>query len=430
MSTIVVNGGTTLSGEVEISGAKNACLPIIAAALLNEQPVTITNVPQLQDVSVIGEVLSSLGVSCEHQGGQCRMEIDASRVDNVEPPYELVNKMRASFLVLGPLLARFGRASVPLPGGCAIGARPVGEHLSAMQALGAEIRQEAGLIVAHAERLKGTDIYLNIASVGATENALMAATLAEGKSTIHNAAEEPEVVDLCHFLTRCGVEIEGTGTKSITVYGQSRISAAVEYEVIPDRIEAGTYLLALVGTGGSGVVRRARPEHLEALLLKLRECGVQVSIGQDYVEVRSPAELKPVNLRTEIYPGFPTDLQPQFTVVLTAAHGVSTVVENIFEQRLLSVPELKRMGAKVRISGTTVVIEGPLNGLAGVPVEAHDLRSAAALVIAGLMAQGETRIDGLKHLRRGYEALPRKFAALGGRVRYENDDPPAEAEAA
>jgi len=420
MSPIVVSGGQPLRGTIEVSGSKNACLPILAATLLNEQPVTVHNVPLLHDVRVIGEVLTSLGAQGNGAGRQHSVTIDAGAVSSTAPPYELVNKMRASFLVLGPLLARFGEASVPLPGGCAIGARPVGEHLRAMEALGAEVSQEAGLIVARAPELTGTDIYLDIASVGATENAIMAATLAKGTTTIHNSAEEPEVVDLCHFLTRCGVEIEGTGTKSVTVHGQSRISAAIEYTVIPDRIEAGTYLLALVGTGGGGRVERAEPEHLEALLLKLRDLGVVVRTGPDWVSVEAPAALQPTRVRTEIYPGFPTDLQPQMTVVLTAAHGISKVDETIFEQRLTFVPELMRMGANVTVGGTTAIIEGTPGSLTGAPVEAHDLRSAAALVIAGLMAEGETHIDGLKHLRRGYDKLPEKFAALGGNVAYVN----------
>lgn len=419
MTSIVVKGGKPLSGQVRISGAKNACLPIMAATLLNEQPVRLGNVPHLEDVRVMGEVLASVGAVCTGAGHEHEIEINAGSVNSTAPPYELVNRMRASFLVLGPLVARFGEASVPLPGGCAIGARPVNEHLRALKILGAEVTQESGLIVARASKLKGAEIYLNIASVGATENTIMAATLAEGTTTIHNAAEEPEVVDLCDFLTRCGVGIEGTGTKSITIHGQSRISAAVEYEAIPDRVEAGTYMLALAGTGGSGKVTAMRPDHIETLVLKMRECGIELEAGADWIEVNSPPKLKAVNLRTEIYPGFPTDLQPQLTTVLTHAAGISTVNETVFEQRLSHGPELRRMGAKVRINGVNATIEGQPGCLSGVPVEAHDLRCCAALVIAGLMATGETRIKGLKHLRRGYENLPEKFAALGGSVSYQ-----------
>ena len=425
--TIIVNGGKPLSGEVRISGAKNACLPIMAAVLLNEQLVRLENVPLLEDVRVMGAVLSSLGAVCNGTGANHSITIDSGSVNSTAPPYELVNRMRASFLVLGPLVARFGEASVPLPGGCAIGARPVNEHLRALETLGATVTQEAGLIVARAKKLTGTDIYLNIASVGATENTIMAATLAEGTTTIHTAAEEPEVVDLCDFLTRCGVGIEGGGTKSITIHGQSRISAAVEYRAIPDRIEAGTYMLALAGTGGSGLVTNMRPDHLEALILKMRECGVVVESGRDWIQLASPPQLQPVNLRTEIYPGFPTDLQPQMTTILTHAEGNSTVNETVFEQRLAHGPELRRMGAGVRINGVNATIEGRPGSLSGVPVEAHDLRCAAALVIAGLMASGETRIKGLKHLRRGYEDLPEKCAGLGGSVRYE---PASQAECA
>lgn len=423
MAEIIVSSSGPLRGEVRASGSKNAALPILAAALLNEQPVRLANVPGLRDVEVIGDVLRSLGCQVENTGdSSVPALVDASAVNSTSPPYELVNKMRASFLVLGPLVARFGEARVPLPGGCAIGARPVGEHLAALEALGATISQEAGHIVARASKLKGTDVYLNIVSVGATENTVMAATLAQGATTIHNAAEEPEVVDLCRFLTRCGVDIEGTGTSTITVHGQGRISASVDYPVIPDRVEAGTYLLALVGTGGGGIVAGCEPSHLEPLVLKLRECGVNVEEGRGCLRVDNGHGLRAIKLRTAPYPGFPTDLQPQLTTVLTAASGVSFVEETIFEKRLAHLPELRRMGAKVEIrAGSTASIESTPGKLTGVPVEAHDLRCAAALVIAGLMASGETRIKGLKHLVRGYERLPEKMAALGGSVRYAGD---------
>ena len=421
MASIVVRGGTPLAGSVRVSGSKNASLPILAACLLNEQPVTLHNVPELHDVGVIGEVLESLGAQCgRNAAGDLR--VDAARVSGFEPPYELVNKMRASFLVLGPLLARFGEASVPLPGGCAIGARPVGEHLEAMRVLGAEVTQESGRIVARAKKLIGAEIYLNMVSVGASENAIIAATLADGMTTIGNAAEEPEVVDLCHFLRRCGVEIEGIGTNTVIVHGQPRISAAVDYSVIPDRIEAGTYLLALAATGGSGTVSGLHADHLEALLLKLRDCGLHVEVEDHQISVDNRRPLKPANVRTAVYPGFPTDLQPQMTALLTSVQGMSTVTETIFEKRLSHVPELARMGARIQISGNTAVIEGTPGGLTGVPVEAQDLRCSAALVIAGLMARGETRIDGLQHLLRGYERLPEKLTALGGSVSYAEAD--------
>jgi UDP-N-acetylglucosamine 1-carboxyvinyltransferase len=419
------------------SGSKNAALPILCAALLNEQAVTLRNVPQLQDVNVISEVLRSLGASCDWQaGGSCT--VDAGRLVSTAPPYELVNRMRASFLVLGPLLARFGEARVPLPGGCEIGARPVGEHLQVMRALGAEIRQEGGVIHARAGKLIGAEIHLNMPSVGATENGVMAAALAEGTTVIHNAALEPEVEDLCRFLSRCGVRIEGAGSKRITVIGQPRISAAVDYSIIPDRIEVGTYLLALVGTGGSGTVHSARPEHLDALLMKLREMGVSVDHGEDWISVSTPRRLRPVQVTTAVYPGFPTDLQPQITAVLTGSAGVSTVHETVFERRMTHVPELVRMGARIQLSGDTAVIEGepaprrdPLDppspgmdpehrGLSGAPVEASDLRCAAALVIAGLMATGETRISGVGYLLRGYEGMPGKIAELGGDMRLDD----------
>ena len=422
MSSILVRGGAPLSGTVQVSGSKNAALPILAASLLNEQPVAVHNVPDLHDVGVICEVLRSLGA--EFSRGAGTVSVNAARISAFEPPYELVNKMRASFLVLGPLLARFGEASVPLPGGCAIGARPVGEHLEAMRAMGAEVTQESGRIVARARKLTGTEIYLNLVSVGATENAIMAATLAEGTTTIGNAAEEPEVVDLCHFLRRCGVEIDGIGSNTVIVHGQPRISAAVDYSVIPDRVEAGTYLLALAASGGSGRVTGLNVDHLEALLLKLRDCGVHFEAEDHQISLESRQPLRPANIRTAVYPGFPTDLQPQMTALLTAAQGVSTVTETIFEKRLSHVPELARMGARIQISGSTAVIEGAPGELTGVPVEAHDLRCAAALVIAGLMARGETRIDGLQHLLRGYERLPEKLTALGGSVSFVESEAP------
>jgi UDP-N-acetylglucosamine 1-carboxyvinyltransferase len=438
MAHIIVRGGGALSGSVAASGSKNAALPIFCASLLNEQPVTLRNVPQLQDVNVIAEVLRSLGAQCERRADGV-YAVNAGQIVSSAPPYELVNRMRASFLVLGPLLARFGEARVPLPGGCEIGARPVGEHLAVMRALGAEIRQEGGVIHARAEKLIGAEIHLNMPSVGATENAVMAAALAEGSTVIHNAALEPEVEDLCRFLSRCGVRIEGVGSKRISVIGQPRISAAIDYSIIPDRIEAGTYLLALVGTGGSGTVRCARPEHLDALLMKLREMGVTVDHGQDWISISTPRRLKPVQITTAVYPGFPTDLQPQITAVLTGAAGVSTVHETVFERRMTHVPELVRMGARIQLSGDTAVIEGnpaprrdPLDPpgplgeneqrrLSGAPVEAYDLRCAAALVIAGLMASGETRISGVAYLLRGYENMPGKIAELGGHI-YLDDN--------
>lgn len=426
MAHIVVRGGAPLHGAVAVSGSKNAALPILCAALLNEQPVTIHNVPALEDVSVCGRVLESLGAHIRRADGQ--MELDAGNITSTAPPYELVNRMRASFLVLGPLLARFGEARVPLPGGCEIGARPVGEHIAAMRALGAEIHQEGGAIHARAAKLVGGEIYFDKPSVGATENAVMAACLAEGVSVLHNAALEPEVVDLCNFLGRCGVRIEGAGTKSITVHGQSRLSAAVHYSIIPDRIEAGTYLLAIVGSRGEGTVMGARPEHLESLVLKLRECGVPVDHGEDWIQVRPARTLRPTTVTTDVYPGFPTDLQAQMTAVLTCADGVSTVHETIFERRMSHVPELIRMGSRIQTIGDTAIVEGHPGGLTGAPVEAHDLRCAAALVIAGLMAEGESRIAGLRYLLRGYEGLPEKLADLGGQVEYDLEPEPVEAE--
>lgn len=425
MPHIRVQGGRALSGTVHASGSKNAALPLLAAALLSPKPVTLRNVPSLQDVDVMCAVLGTLGVRVERSGDapDGTVMVDASAITGTEPPYELVNRMRASFLVLGPLLARCGEASVPLPGGCEIGVRPVGEHLRALQALGAELEQEGGRIVAHAPhgRLRGAEVYLNMPSVGATENTLMAACLADGTTTIHNAALEPEVQDLCHFLVALGAQIEGIGAKSIVIHGQEALSAGVDYRVIPDRIEAGTYLLAIAATGGSGRVGGASPTLLDGFLPKLREAGAEVEADGDGVAVSAPQRLRAVDVRTDYYPGFPTDLQPQFATVLACAEGVSTIEETVFESRMGHVAELHRMGAQLELKGNALIVSG-VEGLAGVRVEATDLRGAAALVIAGLMAQGETLIAGLPYLLRGYELLPQKMAALGGSVEYVEDE--------
>ena len=421
VSSIVVRGGTPLSGRISATGSKNGALPIIAASLLNDKPITLHNVPDLLDVGIMREVLTSLGASCEGPAADSTMRINAARVTRTDPPYELVNRMRASFVTLGPLLARFGHAEVPLPGGCQIGARPVGEHLAAMKALGADIRQEAGKIVARADRLRGAEVFLSIPSVGATQNALTAASLADGHSTIHNAALEPEVVEVCNFLKAMGVEIEGSGSSIIHVHGRQSISCEFDYSVIPDRIEAGTYLLAIAGSGGSGTVDNIIPAHLEALTLKMRAMGIAVEEGADYITVQGSGELQPTDIRTGTHPGFPTDLQPQISVLLTVANGVSTVRETIFERRMGHFPELVRMGANATTANGTAVIQGRPGCLIGVQVDAFDLRGAAAMVIAGLLAEGETVISGLDFIRRGYADMPGKFASLGGAVDFFED---------
>ena len=421
VASIIVRGSGPLHGTVSASGSKNAALPIIAACLLNDRPIRLHNVPALQDVRIMREVLASLGASCSGPDSDGGMQVDAARVNRTDPPYELVNRMRASFVTLGPLLARFGHAEVPLPGGCQIGARPVGEHIAAMKALGADISQEAGKIVARAERLRGAEVFLSIASVGATQNALMAAALADGDSTIHNAALEPEVVEVCHFLSAMGVEIEGTGSSIIHVHGRPSISCELDYSVIPDRIEAGTYLLAIAGSGGSGKVCNIVPEHLEALTIKMREMGITVEEGEDCIHVAGPEVLQPTDIRTGSHPGFPTDLQPQVSVLLTLADGVSQVSETVFERRMGHFPELTRMGARVKTANGNAVIQGRPGCLSGVQVDAFDLRGAAAMVLAGLFAEGETIISGLDFIRRGYENMPGKFATLGGFVHFSDE---------
>lgn len=427
MPHIHITGGRALNGTVQASGSKNSALPLLAAALLAARPVTLHNVPNLQDVDVMCAVLRSTGAGAVRTGDPPNgsVRLDASTLANCEPPYELVNRMRASFLVLGALLARQGEAAVPLPGGCEIGVRPVGEHLAALKALGAELHQEGGRIVAHAPggRLRGAEVYLNMPSVGATENTLMAASLAEGTTVIHNCAMEPEVADLCSFLEQLGVPVEGAGSRSITVHGQRELGySELSYSVMPDRIEAGSYLLALLGTGGAGRVEGAIPEHLDGFLSKLREAGAQVEPDGSGTAVAAPpsGRLRAVNIRTDYFPGFPTDLQPQFAAALACAEGTSTVHETVFEKRMGHVPELNRMGGQLELNGDTLVISG-VDGLSGAPVEATDLRGAAALVIAGLMASGQTHITGLNYLLRGYEMLPQKFASLGGSVEFVAD---------
>lgn len=368
------------------------------------------------------EVLQSLGADCSGPDEEGTMQINAGGVVRTDPPYELVNRMRASFVTLGPLLARFGNAEVPLPGGCQIGARPVGEHLAAMKALGAEIRQEGGKVIARADRLRGAEIFLGIASVGATQNAVMAAALADGSSTVHNAALDPDVVEVCRYLQAMGVEIEGVGSSIIHVHGRSGISKEMEFNVIPDRIEAGTYLLAIAGTGGSGTVRNIIPGQLEALTIKMREMGIEVEEGDGHISVRGTGRLRPTDIRTSPHPGFPTDLQPQVSVLLAIAEGVSTVEETIFESRMAHFPELVRMGASVKTANGTAVIQGKPGCLSGVQVDSFDLRGAAAMVIAGLLAEGETVISGLEFIRRGYADMPGKFSALGGDVSYRHDE--------
>jgi UDP-N-acetylglucosamine 1-carboxyvinyltransferase len=410
-----ITGGIALQGEVRISGAKNATLPILAAALLADSPVTVGNVPHLQDVTTMIELLARMGVTVTVNERMC-IEVDPSTIRECVAPYELVKTMRASILVLGPLLARFGRADVSLPGGCAIGARPVNIHVAGLQAMGADIHIEGGYIRARAGRLHAARLVLDTVTVTGTENLMMAATLAEGQTVIENAAREPEVVDLADFLVACGARISGAGTDRIVIDGVEHLQGC-KHDVLPDRIEAGTYLVAAAITGGHIRIKSTRPEHLDAVLAKLREAGAEISTGSDWVEIdmhgRRP---RSVDVRTAPYPAFPTDMQAQFAALDTVAAGVGTVVETIFENRFMHMLEMRRMGAEIRLEGNTAIIHG-IEGLTAAPVMATDLRASASLVLAGLVAKGRTDIERIYHIDRGYEAIEEKLAQLGAHIR-------------
>jgi UDP-N-acetylglucosamine 1-carboxyvinyltransferase len=415
MDKLQIQGGARLDGEVRISGAKNAALPILAAALLPEEPVRIGNVPHLHDVTTMIALLGRLGAGVTLDDGM-HVEVDPTTTNEFVAPYDLVKTMRASILVLGPLVARHGRADVSLPGGCAIGARPVNLHVEGLRALGAEIEIEGGYIRARADRLKGARIVLDTVTVTGTENLMMAACLAEGRTVIENAAREPEVVDLAHFLSAMGARISGVGTDTLVIDGVERLHGCA-YDVLPDRIEAGTYLVAGAITGGRVRARNARPEHLDAVLSKLRDAGATVTVGEGWIEVdmggRRPVA---VDIRTAPHPGFPTDMQAQFAALNAVAEGVSTVVETIFENRYMHMLELRRLGADIRIEGHTAVIHGA-ERLSGAPVMATDLRASASLVLAGLVARGTTEVQRIYHIDRGYECIEEKLGQLGANIR-------------
>ncbi len=415
MDKLQIRGGTRLDGEVRISGAKNAALPILAGTLLAEGPASIGNVPHLRDVTTMIELLGRMGVSVTIDE-KMRVEVDASTVKECVAPYELVRTMRASIVVLGPLLARFGRADVSLPGGCAIGARPVNIHVAGLQAMGAEIHIENGYIRARADRLRGARLVLETVTVTGTENLLMAATLAEGQTIIENAAREPEVVDLADFLIAMGAKIRGAGTDTIVIDGVEKLHGA-RYDVLPDRIEAGTFLVAGAITGGRVRARGARAEHLDAVLAKLREAGGVVTTGDNWIELdmqgRRP---KSVDIRTAPHPAFPTDMQAQFAALNTVAEGVATVTETIFENRFMHMLEMRRLGADIRIEGNTAIIRG-VPHLTAAPVMATDLRASASLVLAALVAQGTTDVLRIYHIDRGYERIEEKLEQLGAQIK-------------
>jgi UDP-N-acetylglucosamine 1-carboxyvinyltransferase len=410
-----ITGGRRLEGEVRASGAKNAALPILTAGLLTDRPVTIRNVPKLHDVTTMIRLLGRMGVTViAGEGGEVR--VDASALAEAVAPYDLVKTMRASILVLGPLVARYGEARVSLPGGCAIGARPVNLHVAGLEAMGAEIAIEGGYIHAKAGRLSGARIVQDTVSVTGTENLMMAATLASGSTVIENAAREPEVVDLAAFLAAMGAQISGAGTDTIVIEGRDRLGAC-EYRVLPDRIEAGTFLVAGAITGGRVRVLGAEPSHLDAVIAKLREAGAMVSVGPDWVEVEMQGKRpRAVDIRTAPHPGFPTDMQAQFAALDAVSEGVGTIVETIFENRYMHMLEFRRLGADVRIEGHTAVIRG-VPRLSGAPVMATDLRASASLVLAGLVAEGTTDVQRIYHIDRGYEHIEEKLRGLGADIR-------------
>jgi UDP-N-acetylglucosamine 1-carboxyvinyltransferase len=414
MDKLVIEGGARLAGEVRVSGAKNAALPILCASLLTAEPLTLGNVPRLNDVRTMSALLSQMGVR-RHAEPDERVTLDASHIDWPLAPYELVKTMRASILALGPLLARCGEARVSLPGGCAIGLRPVDQHVKGLQAMGAEIDLTHGYINARAKRLAGAHVVFDVVTVTGTENLMMAATLADGVTTLDNAAREPEVVDLANCLVAMGARITGAGTDRIVVDGVARLGGA-RYTIMPDRIETGTFLTAAVATHGDVVVTGAEPASLSAVIDKLREAGARISAADSTIRVAGNATLHAANVRTAPFPAFPTDMQAQFMALATRADGASVITETIFENRMMHVQELKRLGADIEVEGNTAVVKGVAR-LTGANVMATDLRASACLVIAGLVADGETTIDRIYHLDRGYEQIEGKLSALGARIR-------------
>jgi len=416
MEKLIITGGIKLDGEVRISGAKNAALPILFATLLADEPVTISNVPHLQDVTTSMELLGQMGIQLTIDE-KLNIEVNSSTINKFRAPYELVKTMRASILVLGPLLARFGKAEVSMPGGCAIGSRPVDLHVRGLQAMGVEIKIENGYILAQTKnRLQGAKLMMDIVTVTGTENLMMAATLAEGETIIENAAREPEVIDLANFLNKMGAKITGAGTDIIRIEGVKSLPGA-NYCVMPDRIETGTFLVAAAITGGRIKVKNTRPDTLDAVLAKLKEAGAELEIGEDWVTLDMKGKRpKIVDIRTSPYPAFPTDMQAQFTALNSIAEGSGTITETIFENRFMHVQELQRMGADIRLSGNTAFCTG-VDKLTSAPVMATDLRASASLVLAGLVAEGDTYVDRIYHIDRGYERIEEKLALLGAQIR-------------
>jgi len=415
MDKLIITGGSTINGDVPISGAKNAALPILAATLLADSPMLVCNVPHLQDVTTTMELLGAMGVHLTIDE-KLNIESDATSTNSFYAPYDLVKTMRASILVLGPLLAKYGQAEVSLPGGCAIGSRPVNLHVHGLQLMGADIDIEDGYIKAKASRLKGANILMDIVSVTGTENLMMAAALAKGTTVIENAAREPEVVDLANCLNKMGARIQGAGSATLIIEGVDNLNG-VEYTVLPDRIESGTYLIAGAITGGKVKLKNTLPDMLDAVLVKLDEAGAQIEVGEDWITLDMQGKRpKAVDIHTAPYPAFPTDMQAQFCALNTIAEGTSSITETVFENRFMHVHELQRMGANVRVEGNTVLIKG-VEKLKAAPVMATDLRASASLVLAGLAAKGDTVVQRIYHIDRGYERIEEKLQQIGGCIR-------------
>ena len=415
MDKLIITGGQTLSGDVRISGAKNAALPVLMSALLTKEPLHVRNVPHLHDITTTMELLGRMGVSLIIDE-KLNITADSSTLSSIVAPYDLVKTMRASILVLGPLLAHFGEAEVSLPGGCAIGSRPVNLHIKGLEDMGADIRIEDGYIKAKADRLHGARLFMDVVSVTGTENLMMAATLADGTTVIENAAREPEVVDLANCLNSMGAKVSGAGTDEVLIEGVESLHGA-DHKVIPDRIETGTYLVAAAITGGDITVRDTHPHLLEAVLEKLRQAGAEIEVGEDWVRLRTNGRrMRAVNIRTAPYPAFPTDMQAQFMVLNSVAEGTGTITETIFENRFMHVQELQRMGAQIALQGNTAIVTGT-DKLQGAPVMATDLRASASLALAGVVASSETVIDRIYHIDRGYDGIEEKLSRLGASIK-------------
>ena len=417
MAKIIVKKSNPLKGTVKIDGAKNAVLPIIAATLLGKGKSVIREVPNLRDVHVISDLLRHLGAEVEYSDKT--LVVDATNISTCEAPYELVRKMRASFLVMGPLLARFNHTKISMPGGCAIGTRPIDLHLKGFRCLGADVEIDHGFVEARTEKLKGSKLYLDFPSVGATENIMMAATLAEGTTIIENAAEEPEIVDLANFLNEMGADIKGAGTNTIKIKGVKELTGA-EHTVIPDRIEAATYMVAAAMTKGDIIIENVLMEHLKPVTAKLREAGCEITELENAVRVVGPEKLKTIDIKTLPHPGFPTDVQAQFMAMLTVSEGTGTVIETVFENRYMHVAEFNRMGANINIEGRTAIVKG-VDQLHGAKVNATDLRAGAALILCGLIAEGDTEIGEIYHIQRGYVDIDKKITGLGGNIEIVED---------